>query len=87
MHVSFAGRVCACECSCLQKSEVLESLELELQAVLSCQMWLLGMELRPSVRAAHTLTTEASPQSLEAFINVFKLIIGINHHCFIIKSM
>lgn len=46
--------MCIHECSCLERSEVLQSLELESKAAVSCQQWVLGVELRFSGRAELT---------------------------------
>ena len=48
--------VCMCECRCLKSSgKGARPLELELQAVVSCIMWVLGTVSGPSVRAANAL--------------------------------
>ena len=38
-----------------QRPEASDPLELKLQLAVSCQMWVLGTELRPSARAASAL--------------------------------
>lgn len=44
--------VCTCECSAYRSQrEVCDFLELELQAVVSCYMWVLGTDLGSSARA------------------------------------
>lgn len=45
-------RVCAGECWCWPRQEVLNPSELELQTLVSHVMWVLGKELRFSGRAA-----------------------------------
>lgn len=43
------------------QKRALDSIELELQAVRSCQTWILETELRSSARAIFTLNAELSP--------------------------
>jgi hypothetical protein len=50
----WGGGICAHEGGCLRRSEVLDLLELELQRVVSCLLWLLRTELQSSARAVLT---------------------------------
>lgn len=43
------------------QKRALDFVELELQAVRSCQTWVLGTELRSSARAIFTINAELSP--------------------------
>lgn len=54
--------VCACEFPSPQKAEVLESLQLRLQGVENCWIWVLGIELGPSARQCVLLPAEPSLQ-------------------------
>lgn len=52
--------LCAHECSCIRRPEASNSLERELQAVVTCLMWVLGTELQSSGTAA-SVPSAASP--------------------------
>jgi hypothetical protein len=50
------GELCApCVCSCLWRQRASDPLELELQAVVSCLMWVLETEPGSSARAVSAL--------------------------------
>lgn len=49
---------CVCVMGCVHSPEGLEYLELELQIVVSCLMWVLDIELRFSVTALHALNQQ-----------------------------
>lgn len=52
--------VCACECSiCKGQKRVSDFLELELEAVVSDQTWMLRTEFRSSTRGVSVLTSGA----------------------------
>jgi hypothetical protein len=45
--------VCVCVCTIGIQKRVLDSLEVELQEVMSCRVWVLETELRFSARSIH----------------------------------
>lgn len=66
VHICF----CVCMGSCGGQQTSLDSLELELQVVVSCHMWALGTELGSSGSAASTINfwaTSSSPRILWLF--------------------
>lgn len=58
VHAGPCVRVCPCVCACACPMEVrrgLDRLELKLQVVVSCLMWVLDTELRSPARVASAL--------------------------------
>lgn len=53
-----------CPCACRGRRKVSDLLELEMQVVVSCLIWLLVTEPGSSVSTASTLATEPSLQAL-----------------------
>lgn len=73
--VCFFVWVCTCESRCLQRpEEVLNPLELELQAVLRDLMWIIGAELGSSRRAGRTLNLCTSLAILQNSLFVYSLV-------------
>lgn len=58
-------------CKDTWRSELLVPLELESEAVLSCPMWVLGIKLEASARAASVLMEEPSIQPLPPLLPLF----------------
>lgn len=69
--------VCACECRCLQRSEVLNLLVWDFQEIVSPLTWLLGTELESFGVAASSLNHGAtSPAPSFLFIRHFVEVVG-----------
>lgn len=55
MCVSVCRYVCVSEGALADQKRAPDSLELELQVTVNCPSWVLGTDLRLSIRTAHTL--------------------------------
>ena len=68
MHVCM---ICAHECSAPgRQKKVSEPLELELEEVVICPVWVPVPQLRPTARAMHTLTHCANSLALQTFLSL-----------------